>query len=333
MTKNLTIKEREAVLFSRDRTLDDLFARNLRAACPEALEVLRAAPILSMALTQLKVEHPRGALWAVMSDFTRCVRRVKSVRKVLAEYDIPKPLARLPAETFSSRSASLLFRLRQVDPRALGTAVATVKDPRLWWSVLHAMTQQMSRRVVAAELDQSALTEWLAVKVAPCQHTAGLAELVDYFIAEGFNPSWTLDGALARSRAWHEDVVQARLNKRFENPDRLAETNPIWPAEIVFEGLDFELLNTPRKLFNESQAMSHCVGSYWADVKGGKTVIYSIKDADENRLATAEYFLDDVGCNWVIGQCAARFNADPAPEVTNAAVKFVAAVMKNGAAR
>lgn len=187
----------------------------------------------------------------------------------------------------------------------------------------------MALRRAQPDTDYEALRDWLVLHTAPIDDTARLANLVDYFVAEGFNPALSLAAAIRRSDAWHAAISESRLTKRYADPDAKAQTDPMWPAAAVFDVLGFHLLDTPRALFEDGEAMSHCVGSYWADVKSGSTVIYSIREG-ERRLATVEYFKPKYQrpSSWQIGQCCGRFNADPGAAISKAADEFLQHVRK-----
>lgn len=307
------------LVFADDRLTE--LAIPLRQACPLAYDIMRAAPVLALAIERERRRMPGHRLWSVMSEFTRAAKLLGGARKMLDHYSIPRPLAKIPAFALYAGSCHTLTDLEAVDPRVLGQAITNCSDFDLWWSVTTLMLERASRRYICR--DWPVLREWLVLHLASVNHTAGLADMVDFFVAEGFNPAWSLEGALRRSDEWHKSKEDENLQKRYADPDAIAPPLSEWPETASFNDFKFVLLNTPRKLHEEGAAMNHCVSSYWHDVKRSSSVIYSIRDASGNRLATAEYF-NGPGA-WDLVQCQARFNKEPSARVLRAGRAFCCA--------
>jgi hypothetical protein len=92
---------------------------------------------------------------------------------------------------------------------------------------------------------------------------------------------YTVPGAIEASRRWH-DSLKGKAGYR-ETARQHGIVVARWP-----DGAVVERLVTPLQLEEEGDAMGHCVGGYWPDVREGRTSIYSYRDPAGVPQATLE---------------------------------------------
>ena len=97
----------------------------------------------------------------------------------------------------------------------------------------------------------------------------------------------SLPQAMAASVAW-TDSLNKRAEKKRERGELTSSEEEGLELVMKFDDLTWVKLTQKGCLDREGQVMGHCVASYWDKVKGGNTVIYSLRDTENNPHATVE---------------------------------------------
>lgn len=119
--------------------------------------------------------------------------------------------------------------------------------------------------------------------------------------------SYSIEQAIAASDRWHAYMA---------GRGQLMAYGPIKPHNIVFTygkdhpGWTIQLVNTKHDLEVEGNLMDHCVGGYWKQVREGKSVIYSLRDAQNHPHVTLEV----INGNQVV-QIMAMHDREPDDEI------------------
>ena len=109
------------------------------------------------------------------------------------------------------------------------------------------------------------------------------------------------------SDEWHEIMADQGSGKIY---------GPIKPENIIYRfknplGYTIQKITTENDLLVEGNRMNHCVGSYANAVHSGKSAIFSLRDQNNNPLATIE-LSGDLGS---VRQIMANSNSEPSPEI------------------
>lgn len=108
----------------------------------------------------------------------------------------------------------------------------------------------------------------------------GLPGFRDWLESPAGAHAWTLDPqeAFLAARAWHDELAQLREGQAL--PGVVIAT---WP-----DGSTLHRLVTRQQLQGEGDAMGHCVGGYWRQVREGGHVILSLRNPDGDSVATLD---------------------------------------------
>lgn len=123
----------------------------------------------------------------------------------------------------------------------------------------------------------------------------------------------SLRRVLVLSRAWH--ALVERLTSTADRDGERGTEALRWPLVLrqpwTTDGLLVTELGTARSLLEEGRAMQHCIGGYAEDCASGDSLVFSVRDADGNRLSTLELHLTDGGRQLVGGQHRSVGNVAP----------------------
>lgn len=160
-------------------------------------------------------------------------------------------------------------------------------DPMLdWLAVLFARLERAEATRMPAQVGPPVRRPWSAdglrdLDTMRRQIREDLHNLVDWFEAERPNLGrFTWDEAVAASDAWHQTFLAV-----------FQETGIPASGIVVAswqDGSRVERLLTRLELEQEGEAMEHCVGGRWSDVREGVARIYSYRNAEGKPLATWE---------------------------------------------
>jgi hypothetical protein len=101
-----------------------------------------------------------------------------------------------------------------------------------------------------------------------------------------FNSKLTLDGAIERSKQWHEQIHTIQREQRIINANKYVFPKPPF-NDFEKDGWTISALTKGEDLVYEGDAMHHCVNTYAQRVADGLCYIYSLKK-DGERKATIE---------------------------------------------
>ncbi|WP_318493294.1 PcfJ domain-containing protein [Photobacterium leiognathi] len=110
------------------------------------------------------------------------------------------------------------------------------------------------------------------------------------------------------SNYYHNKVVSMVANKRSRLLSSVDEVkwNAVCEKQISAKGYTLTPLNSEKALIIEGQVMEHCASSYVPACKMGETFLFSMKNQDEQRIATAEISLS--ACNKKDGEFVLNVN-------------------------
>lgn len=127
---------------------------------------------------------------------------------------------------------------------------------------------------------------------------------------------------MRQQREWHEAIDLAeRLKLKARTEDNSWESAL---QEVVVKGYKIIPLTSSYELIDEGKDMHHCVGSYSENCLEGNSRIFSIRDKENNKIATLElrfttYFSGKTQHGWVVNQCRGVCNGDVSAELKTVA--------------
>ena len=118
-----------------------------------------------------------------------------------------------------------------------------------------------------------------------------LNEICDWFERSTPTPdisSYTPEQAIVASEEWHNNIAREGEGEEYEptNPAQIVY-GPEW-QNPVWNGWTIQNVVSENDLTVEGNRMNHCVGSYCEDVERGGSIIYSLRDLQNNPHVTIE---------------------------------------------
>lgn len=141
----------------------------------------------------------------------------------------------------------------------------------------------------------------------------GVYHMLDFYETQmNDNPSFNIfnynfEQIRELSDEWHEVMANKGSGKIY---------GPIKPENVVYRfkepsGYTVQKVNTENDLLVEGDRMNHCVGSYFSAVSNGRSTIFSLRDQNNNPLATIELN----GEMNTVRQIMANSNSEPNDEI------------------
>jgi hypothetical protein len=284
-------------------------ATMMACVTPHAIDYLRQAPILATLLTggndcgELKVRKNLTEKWPIL------IRNRPKLRDLLEACGAALPLRALNGRALAGRRSELNVikllsnipssRLAQIIPKPTASRIQSC-----WLMALSEWTSIMERRSGS----RSHLFDWAASAIADYFAAIDFVpfagadfysveicclnvhEIADYVLAGNHpNPRWDWLRARDEALAWHRRQVDG---KQFERELGIGWREPLsdyrgLPQTAEINGFTVVALRSGSALFEDGQAMRHCVASYARDIIGGDCFIYSVRRRGK-RIATFE---------------------------------------------
>jgi PcfJ-like protein len=284
-------------------------ATMMACAAPYAIDYLRQAPILATLLTsgndcgELKVRKSLAEKWPIL------IRNGPKLRDLLEACGAALPLRALNGQALAGRRSELdvIKLLSDIPPSRLAQIIPKQTAPRLqsyWLMALSEWTSIMERRSGSRcylfDWAASAISDYFAAidfatfasadfySVEIC--CLNVNEIADYVLAGNhLNLRWDWLRARDEALAWHRRQVDDRqfareLGVGWREP--LSDYRGL-PEILEINGFTIVALRSGSALFEDGQAMRHCVASYARDIIGGDCFIYSVQRCGK-RIATFE---------------------------------------------
>lgn len=132
-----------------------------------------------------------------------------------------------------------------------------------------------------------------------------ISEIKDWKVQNNIQiASYTLPQAIVASDAWHKMMAEKGKNLTYEEKNIVY--GPVWEDE-KFNGWTIQEVKTENDLEVEGNRMNHCVSSYCKDVQSGESIIYSLRDPNNEPHVTIEVTGDGKG----IDQIQGNSNSEP----------------------
>ncbi len=122
-------------------------------------------------------------------------------------------------------------------------------------------------------------------------------------LGEPFSEDWSY-GRILEVHELYTQIIQQKAEVRRYGPNPFKTV--CGPGTVRGEDFDLLLLDSPKLIQEEGQAMHHCVSSYIPDASRGDCSIYSLRDKKGNRLTTVQVYLGGR-----LGQHYRKYNASP----------------------
>jgi hypothetical protein len=281
----------------------------MASAAPCAIDYLRQAPILATLLAggndcaKLKVWKGLADKWLMLT------RNGPRLRDLLKACGATPPLRALNGHAFAGdgRELAVIKLLCNIPSSQLAPLIPKGTAPRIqshWLSALSEWTSIMQRRLGR----QNLLFDWAASAIGSrlADDASGLFEdpdfwsveicclniheVADYVVAGNpLNPRWRWWRARDEALAWHKRIRSDETG--FERAHGVG-----WRELIDYRGLPdvaevggftITALRSGSALFDEGEAIRHCVASYARDIIGGNCFIYSVR-CSRTPMATFE---------------------------------------------
>ena len=169
---------------------------------------------------------------------------------------------------------------------------------------------------------------WASVNLRTVEQRQASDLLADWalFDARFFDPTMSLQQALAASCSWHAaQAILRRVPSLLAANDRarVIDYAPL-PDEVVIDGLVFSALRSIAELETESQRMHQCMRNYWRFVATGRSRIFSIRRVvAEGAIHLATLELQPRAGTFALAQLKGPCNAKPSDAVADAARRFL----------
>lgn len=226
-----------------------------------------------------------------------------------------------------------LLALARINPSTLAQIIPKSSRRQVaWLSAMTAWTEQICRRERIAWTYPLPDTEFLSPELtttAACVLSEKSREwppsisdgqhIADFMVARvGDFGHWSV--AKFRNAMAEWELTLPTLDEAGATT-LVADYSPLPNETTAVDGFEFVPLRTHGDLIEESQAMRHCVYSYWSAVQVGASRIFSIRIQPFGRVATLE--LERSGAKWRLRQIKGYANAKSQPGPTSAAHAFV----------
>ncbi len=153
-----------------------------------------------------------------------------------------------------------------------------------------------------------------------------LPEIKDWFESERPDlASYTAEQAMAASDKWHKEMAEKGTGHKYQEGSENVVYGPKWHNQ-VFNGWTIRKVTTENDLEVEGNKMNHCVGGYCENVESGKSIIYSLRDPQNEPHVTLE--ADDRNINFE--QIKGHSNSEPKQEYKNMIKEWFQSLMKSG---
>jgi len=212
------------------------------------------------------------------------------LKTVLGMYGMPVQLRSLRPACLSISKWDGIKMLAKIPPSTLAQSIPE-EGQGAWLRGIDAWASTMKRRFSGQ--DQQA--EWAARNIPHDISGLGAGDIADFVgtLGRAFNPKWTWQRVLSESERWHADLAKKNESEQFVARYGFAWDHPMdygtLPVEVVTKtGERVVALRSGADIFLEGKVMHHCVASYIRNVVSGNCRLYSVRDRDDNRLATFE---------------------------------------------
>jgi hypothetical protein len=123
--------------------------------------------------------------------------------------------------------------------------------------------------------------------------------------------SFSLEQAIDASAEWHRMMAGKGAGKEYEpTKSELIVFGPEWKNDKKWQGWTIQKVISENDLLAEGNMMNHCVGDYCQDVISEKSIIYSLRDPQNNPKATIE----TDGTGKIVEQIQGNSNSTPDEE-------------------
>jgi hypothetical protein len=319
----------------------------LAALAPRAVDYLRQAPVLALAILNAGKDRQeeisgerRGPAYvatrkAIAYEYSGVLTGAPSLRDLLARFGLPRPLRRLVASSLHEDHWAAVRQLAEIDPSTLAQLIPDNGFTQgQWLTSLREWMAQLDRRCG----DPTRYFLWAAREFGrDMPHSRNGLEsawtIADFAAADPahrrFNPDWDIKRVSAEVRAWHERIARMKRDELLFEKYGLKWDEPMdygdLPTARQIGDFNVIALRSGADLTDEGAQMHHCVGSYVEDVARGKSRIFSIRSVDGKRHATLE-LVRDKKRGWRNAQIKGRFNSVPETAVGDCAKQFIALV-------
>lgn len=287
----------EAVrMFSEEKL--HIAATLIAAIHPYAIDYLRQAPILALAITggpSRRVDSVQIQKASVRLAHAKKLRALfdggVKTRDLLKAYKIAPPLRAISGGAFRSWHHNLIGGLGRLPPSTLAQAIPV--DPELqfeWLERIYRWVQHLSYR-----FGDLVFFEWAVSAIRPVHGERGLnvTTVADFAYANAakFNTAWTWEGAARRAQEWHKVLARQSRDEQLRNRYGIGWFDHVdygdLPVELRLGPFEFKALRSGEELRAEGEAMHNCVADYVDAVIVGRSRIYSVL-MNGDRVATLE---------------------------------------------
>ena len=304
-------------------------AGRLATSTPRAADYIHQAPVLVLAVAAAVPNiNDRVLRSHAIGAFAHRVKAGPKLRVLLNEYGVAPPFRMLRGRALSEANWPFVEALSKSDisTSALAQAIPVVRQTA-WFAGLSTWHMAIRRRSMRMCDPNAGLTWIAALPIEDIPSRNAVHDVADFYAADptAFNPRWTFAQAQAAMHRWHERLAADEAGRRFGHigvgyTDRLCPESPL-PGYVAIGPYTFVALETCEALFDEGRAMRHCVASYAAFVRAGSCAIYSIRNADNRRVATLE--LRAAGGRYHAVQLRGPCNAPVSMPISNAVHPFL----------
>lgn len=302
-------------------------AATVAALHPYAIDYIRQAPIIVIC------DHTNGP-WRPWAAHSNAFENGHKLRDLLDALNIPHPLRALKGMAFSCGwEIGSIRELRRFEPHVLSQIIPrTASEQANWIELLYLWHSHYTARAGARDDPHF---EWAAMALAGRRGWTDVATVADWLIAHpDIEPDRPWAWAEEQAREWHNVRQHAAQGDRFLMDHGISYDQEIDYApflnHIQLGEYTLAALRSGKALAEEGRAMHHCVGSYARDVIEGKSRIYSIRNRENERVATMELRgeeglvrdervdnedIYDIKVTWRLYQIKAACNAKPPTEL------------------
>lgn len=298
----------EAAGMYREKNLQ-IAAVLFAAMHPHAIDYLRQAPVIACGLaSQWRLNDAKGRNDAA-STVKSMLQHGPKLRVVMDYLGLAYPLRRIGSPHISTVLTTTFQTMLHVHPSELSQAIPT--DPiqmDLWleacrrWFIKDRVRAPHSLfyRETRPYIRWGVIAIGRAIRDGDFPGPFYAEDVADFAIASHltFNWNWTWGQALRASGEWH---LQFHSGVAAELPgsDIVVDYGPL-PVKAEIDGFEIVALRSRSDFLLEGRRMHHCVSTYFTEVQGGYSRIYSIRKNDVP-VATGELRRIDGGLSWKAG--------------------------------
>lgn len=307
-----------------------------------AIQYLEQAPAVIAFVTHGGCPSRGADLQYLARSFGSAAHRRPRLRDLLAAFGAPLPIRRISAQACFADVLPAIYDLRSIPPSTLAQAIPEKVGQQRSWLAALMFVREARRGLPLREQWGDDLWRWAVPalgRAAPAYpiNRRGTADrpslrdatrdVLDFLRREGpVNPVWSFAQALAATEAWHGRLARQRTEQSMLQTlgfafDYRFPYGPV-PDQREIGGFAFHALRSGEELFEEGQAMRHCVATYIRQVADGVSYIVGIRQGDR-RVATLELAIgpkERLRAVQLKGRCNAAVTS---AEVLAAVSKFV----------